>query len=311
MKIKNSLQFSWFILCILNNIAIILGLHLPFNFPCLRLKLSKLPVAIFFVIICSTSISLIDAERHGNKKYAWCQQVYTVFLTWCSCKIIVNRYRKPDCIKRLYCQLSSISEYNEKSVLTAKENATQTLKKIMKLFRIISFIFIISYSVHTNESISYCIIHEYVMFTILIFESFLLIETLDILRKNIKISRSDLKRIYKDFHKIPPAELQKSENGDLILVSWITRAMDFNHKKLATAHIRELFNIYFLLKECIDDFNVAFGSSICSIILVFTAKLLEIFWVSKIRKTGDCESLLAAIFDWLYILVNCVIVIVM
>lgn len=304
MNIKTSLQFNWLTFFILNNIAIILGLYLPFNFPYLKMKLRKLSITIFFVAICSTLISLIDIQQHGHKKYVCCQQIIIIFLTWSACKIIINRYKYFYCAERLYGKLSSIGKNNEKSGLQAKENVFGTLKKITKLSSIIMFVAVVSYSVHTKKSIHYYIIHEYIMFTILIFESFLLTETLEILNNNSRILRTDLKRIYKDFHKIPPADLEKSENGDLFLVGWITKTMDFSHRKEAVAELKDFFNTYCLLKECVDDFNVVFDSSVSGIILIFITKFLDMFWVILNRNYEEYETLLAAIFDWLYILVN-------
>lgn len=305
MQTKMFLQCKWFALCVLNNLVIILGLHLPISFPCFKLKLRKISIAVFFITICSTLISLNSITRLENKKYTGYHQIYIIICTSCSSMVLVNRFRYFLTANRCYSIVLRISSVYVKPFLIIKEDWKEILKNNSKLLlMILLFLITMGYSLYTKKSIHFHVIHQYLSYTILIFESLLIIWTMEIMIIISKILMADLKLIYKDFHRIPPAELSKSDNGDLILVGWISEIMDFNNKKDALARLQELSKNFLLLQKSVDDFNIAFGNSIIGLVLMFLTNLLPSIWLLLNDLSEGYRKVFADIFELFYILVG-------
>lgn len=309
MQAKKFLRCKWFALCVLNNFVIILGVHLPFNFPCFKLKLRKISIVVFFITICSAIISLNTVKRLENRKYTGYHQIYIIICTSCSSMVLVNRFRYFLTAHRCYSIILRISSVYVKPFLKIKDDWKEILKNNSKLLlMIVLFLVTMGNSLYTKKSIHCHVIHQYLSYAILIFDSLLIIWTLDIMIIISKILMADLKMIYKDFHRIPPAELSKSGNGDLILVGWISEIMDFNIKKDALSRLQELSKNFVFLQRSVDDFNVAFESSVICLVLMFLTNFWSSVWLLFNDLSDGYKTVFSDFFELFYILVgnNCV-----
>lgn len=304
MKSKICLKYSWISLLFLNILVTILGLYLPFNLPCLKLQFRRISIFVLFFIICSTLISLVDLQGFYNTNNVSCEQIYTIFFTGCCCIILASRYRHYYCAKIFYTTLLSISDCGLKDSLIAKTILKQILRKNIKLLlKVVLYFIIMVYSFCIKRKITYNFVNNNLLFTIVVFEMMLLTESLEIIQQISRNLRKDLKRIYKDFYKVPPAELKKTDNGDMILIGWISEAMEFNKKTESVVEMEELLRHYYLLENCVQKFNVIFGGSIFVVFLFALSKFSILLLKMKVMK-NNLGEVLNVIFESLYIFVS-------
>lgn len=302
---SSSLYYNWLVLFVLNNMAIILGLYLPVNFPCVKINVRKISIVVFFVNIFSILISLIFIEQQSNDSDVGVKQIYLIFYTICINTIILNRYRYYVCFKNFFKTLLNISEFDVKECVLKKRVMKNVLYHNIKLL-LMTFLFnmAVLYSAYTKNISHYHIIHEMMLFIVLSFESCFTIQGLEIMENiTLKLTK-DLKSLYKNFHEVPTAELKKCDNGDLILIGWISEAIDFNRKREALDDIEKLSRVHYAINNCIKRFNLGFGSSIVVVVLVSLAKGAVIFCNCYDDTYTNINLLLADSFELVFILVS-------
>lgn len=303
MKTSIYIHHIWIGVFLVNNVAIVLGLYLPINFPCLNFHLRKVSIVAFFLIICSSFISLIDIQ-HQNVNVTF-KQINLMFYTVCCSIVVVNRYRYCSYKKRILQTLFCINEFPANVRLLTRENLKDFLKNNAKLlFMIVLFICIIVCTVYLKNVINYHICHDSVLFIMLTVEMFFVIQLMEIIKYLSRMLTEKLRSLYKNFHKVPPAELKKSQNRDLVLIGWISEAIDFDRKKEAVEEIQTVSKLYYNLGNCIEEFNISFGGSILAVIVIFLLKFIALtFWIILNDPIENFDALLVNIFETSYILV--------
>lgn len=282
MEHSNITKYKWIVLWFLNIALIVLGLYLPLNFSCLKTNLRKTSVVVLFIIICSLLLSLIDIQRRYFENGVPFQQFFTILYTLYSCFILASRYKHYNYAQDIFSILLSLSNIQNKSCIIRTMMLDELILGNCKiLLKAVALFVMLGYEAYTKSPAPYYVIHNAIVFAILVFEIVLVTEILELITKISNIIKNDLTYIYKDFYKVPPAELKKSNNGDLVLVGWISQSLDSSKTNESVVEMKKLLHDVYLLKRVIEKFNVVFQISVSISFIYLFSQCWELLWSPK------------------------------
>lgn len=118
----------------------------------------------------------------------------------------------------------------------------------------------------------------------------------------IKLSETVLCERYSMFYRVPPAELSKTDNGDFLLVGWMTDAIHFRNWGEDILMFGELRWQIFSLSETFDLFNRIFGP----MVLICIVNIVVLYIDLNLKKGDVLENISGILFPYIFMLVSLV-----
>lgn len=299
--VMDTILSNWIILKILNQVFTLFGLILPIReyvfIPTDNSK--KITGIVVFFIVCLSFLSLngiyCNSIEDGVRLKVTMDVIFLIVKTGLCISIVCMRAMQYDELQKFFSILKMKCPQPDK-LLLSKRNFTEKIVmknlyfvlKIVMLAVITSSNIYVLYSVYKINFIYY--IFEILLYILLVFECWIVATILKIMKTIAEGLKETATEAYADFYRVPPADLKKTENGDFVVVGWLTEALNFRRDKQNILLMKNLSNFIVYFKDSIDIFNRVFGISISALILYFVLLFADI--CVSFNALEDCNGLI-------------------